>query len=162
MRSCRLSSIRPASTTDRVWKVPLTNRRSLRRRTPDGKHIAMFPVPAQAAQGPPRATFILNFFDYLRRTVPQGKWSVRDTICRSCQSRAGGQTLVQRDERVGQRIRFFGSLLSNRAQRRDLSGELFNQNVTGMSQYRNLCGGARSGHVPKPSNNYDHLHNEYK
>jgi len=79
MRSCRLSSIRPASTTDRVWKVPLTNRRSLRRRTPDGKHIAMFPVPAQAAQGPPRVTFILNFFDYLRRTVPQGKWSVRDT-----------------------------------------------------------------------------------
>jgi len=39
----------------------------------DGKHIAMFPVPARAALGRPLVTFIFNFFDYLRRLSPPEK-----------------------------------------------------------------------------------------
>ncbi len=41
---------------------------------PDGKHIAMFPpeTPAEG-KGPAQVTFLLNFFDELRRRVPVGK-----------------------------------------------------------------------------------------
>jgi Tol biopolymer transport system component len=60
----------------RQWSSTPVRRNGVRQNfdlAPDGKHVAMFPAAAQAAQGPPRVTFILNFFDYLRRTAPQGK-----------------------------------------------------------------------------------------
>ncbi|MGA2591673.1 MAG: hypothetical protein ABSH32_17290 [Bryobacteraceae bacterium] len=42
---------------------------------PDGKHVAMFPPPETPAEdkGVARVTFLLNFFDKLRRKVPTGK-----------------------------------------------------------------------------------------
>ncbi len=42
---------------------------------PDGKHFAVFPLPEATAddKGPAHVTFLLNFFDELRRKVPAGK-----------------------------------------------------------------------------------------
>lgn len=60
----------------RPWSSTPIRRSGVRQNfdlAPDGKHVAMFPAPAQAAQSPSRVTFILNFFDYLRRAVPEGK-----------------------------------------------------------------------------------------
>jgi hypothetical protein len=39
---------------------------------PDGKHFAVFPLPEATAEdkGAVHVTFLLNFFDELRRTVP--------------------------------------------------------------------------------------------
>jgi len=40
----------------------------------EGKHIAMFPPETPAEdKGPAQVTFLLNFFDELRRRVPVGK-----------------------------------------------------------------------------------------
>jgi hypothetical protein len=41
---------------------------------PDGKRFAVFPMPESMAgeKGPLRVTFLLNFFDELRRRVPTG------------------------------------------------------------------------------------------
>jgi hypothetical protein len=41
----------------------------------DGKRIAMFPLPEATAEakGPAHVTFLLNFFDELRRKVLAGK-----------------------------------------------------------------------------------------
>ena len=41
----------------------------------DGKHVAMFPLPETTAEdkGAAHVTFLLNFFDELRRKVPVGK-----------------------------------------------------------------------------------------
>jgi serine/threonine-protein kinase len=42
--------------------------------TPDGKRVIMFPQPAaETATGNLQATFLLNFFDEVRRRVPVGK-----------------------------------------------------------------------------------------
>jgi len=43
----------------------------------DGKRIAVFPMPGPTAEdkGPSHVTFLLNFFDELRRKVPTGKQS---------------------------------------------------------------------------------------
>ncbi len=60
----------------RQWSSTLIRRSGVRQNfdlAPDGKHVAMFPAPRQEAQGPPRVTFMLNFFDYLRRAAPQAK-----------------------------------------------------------------------------------------
>ena len=60
----------------RPWSSTLVRRNGVRQNfdvAPEGTHVAIFPAAAQAEQGPPRVTFILNFFDYLRRAVPQGK-----------------------------------------------------------------------------------------
>jgi eukaryotic-like serine/threonine-protein kinase len=42
---------------------------------PDGKYIAVLPLPEAAAEdvGPAHVTFLLNFFDELWRRVPTGK-----------------------------------------------------------------------------------------
>jgi hypothetical protein len=42
---------------------------------PDGKHFAVFPPPEPTAEdrGAGHVTFLLNFFDELRRKVPVGK-----------------------------------------------------------------------------------------
>jgi predicted amidohydrolase len=42
---------------------------------PDGKHFAVFPMAEATAddKGPGHVTFLLNFFDELRRKVPVGK-----------------------------------------------------------------------------------------
>jgi serine/threonine-protein kinase len=42
---------------------------------PDGKHFAVFPLPETTAEdkGAAHVTFLLNFFDELRRKVPAGK-----------------------------------------------------------------------------------------
>jgi serine/threonine-protein kinase len=42
---------------------------------PDGKRFAVFPMPEPTAEdkGPAHVTFLLNFFDELRRKVPLGK-----------------------------------------------------------------------------------------
>jgi hypothetical protein len=38
---------------------------------PDGKRFAVFPMPEDSGEkGPVRVTFVLNFFDELRRKVP--------------------------------------------------------------------------------------------
>jgi serine/threonine-protein kinase len=42
--------------------------------SPDGKRIVMFPHPiVEQSQGSLHATFLLNFFDEIRRRVPAGK-----------------------------------------------------------------------------------------
>jgi hypothetical protein len=42
--------------------------------SPDGKHVVMLPRPTSAATaGSLHATFLLNFFDEVRRRVPAGK-----------------------------------------------------------------------------------------
>jgi hypothetical protein len=42
---------------------------------PDGKRFAVIPMPEATAEdkGPAHVTFLLNFFDELRRRVPAGK-----------------------------------------------------------------------------------------
>jgi hypothetical protein len=42
---------------------------------PDGKRVAVFPMPEASAEnkGPAHVTFLLNFFDELRRRAPVGK-----------------------------------------------------------------------------------------
>jgi hypothetical protein len=59
-----------------MWSSTLLRRNGIRQNfdlAPDGKHVAMFPAPVQEATGPPRVTFILNFFDYVRHSVSPGK-----------------------------------------------------------------------------------------
>ena len=42
--------------------------------TPDGKRVIMFPQPvSETSTGNLHATFLLNFFDEVRRRVPTGK-----------------------------------------------------------------------------------------
>ena len=43
--------------------------------TPDGKHMVVFQKTATAGsdKGPVQVTFLLNFFDYLRRQAPSEK-----------------------------------------------------------------------------------------
>jgi hypothetical protein len=42
--------------------------------SPDGKRVVMFPRPtAEQSQGSLHVTFLLNFFDEVRRRVPTGK-----------------------------------------------------------------------------------------
>jgi serine/threonine-protein kinase len=60
----------------RPWSSVQVRRNGVRQNfdlAPDGKHIAMFPASTEDAQGPPRVTFILNFFDYVRRMAPSAK-----------------------------------------------------------------------------------------
>jgi hypothetical protein len=39
--------------------------------TPDGKRVVVFPRPMEtSSEGPLHATFLLNFFDEVRRRVP--------------------------------------------------------------------------------------------
>jgi hypothetical protein len=39
--------------------------------TPDGKRAVVFPIPAETrAEGSLHATFLLNFFDEVRRRIP--------------------------------------------------------------------------------------------
>jgi WD40-like Beta Propeller Repeat len=42
---------------------------------PDGKRFAVFPIPqdAETEKGAVRVTFLQNFFDELRRRIPEGK-----------------------------------------------------------------------------------------
>jgi hypothetical protein len=42
--------------------------------SPDGKRVVMFPRPTEEqSQGSVHVTFLLNFFDEVRRRVPTGK-----------------------------------------------------------------------------------------
>jgi Tol biopolymer transport system component len=57
----------------RPWSSTRIRRNGVRQvydLAPDGKHIAMFPAPAE---GPPQVTFIFNFFDYIQRLSAPGK-----------------------------------------------------------------------------------------
>ena len=38
--------------------------------SPDGKRVVMFPRPIEQAEGSLHATFLLNFFDEVRRRIP--------------------------------------------------------------------------------------------
>jgi hypothetical protein len=40
---------------------------------PDGKRFAVVQPETSEQQGPPHVTFLLNFFDELRRRAPAGK-----------------------------------------------------------------------------------------
>ena len=60
----------------RPWSSAMIRRNGVRQNfdlAPDGRHIAMFPVPARAAPERPQVTFIFNFFNYLRRLAPPEK-----------------------------------------------------------------------------------------
>ena len=61
----------------RVWSPVRIRRTSVVQNfdlAPDGKRVAFFPRPAEdQSKGSVHATFLLNFFDELRRRVPLGK-----------------------------------------------------------------------------------------
>ena len=61
----------------RVWSPTQIRRTSVAQNfdlAPDGKRVAFFPRPAEdQSKGSLHATFLLNFFDELRRRVPWGK-----------------------------------------------------------------------------------------
>ena len=61
----------------RVWSPTPVRRMGVQQNfdvSPDGKRVVMFPQPAVAeSQGNLHATFLLNFFDEVRRRVPVGK-----------------------------------------------------------------------------------------
>ncbi len=61
----------------RVWSPTPVRRNSVQLNfdvSPDGKRVIMFPQPvAETSTGNLHATFLLNFFDELRRKVPTGK-----------------------------------------------------------------------------------------
>ena len=65
------SSNKPRAWSDRqIWHASGVNFDL----APDGKHFAIFPLPEAAEdKGPAHVTFLLNFFDELRRKVPVGK-----------------------------------------------------------------------------------------
>ena len=58
----------------RPWSPTLVRRDSIRQNfdvSPDGKRVVIFPPPmADQAQGTLHATFLLNFFDEVRRRIP--------------------------------------------------------------------------------------------
>jgi serine/threonine-protein kinase len=60
-----------------VWSSTPVRRMSVQESfdvSPDGKRIVMFPHPiAEQSQGSLHATFLLNFFDEVRRRLPTGK-----------------------------------------------------------------------------------------
>jgi serine/threonine-protein kinase len=61
----------------RVWSPTQVRRNSVQQNfdiSPDGKRVIMFPRPAsEESTGNLHATFLLNFFDEVRRRVPVGK-----------------------------------------------------------------------------------------
>jgi hypothetical protein len=61
----------------RVWSPTQVRRMNVQQNfdvAPDGKRVVMFPRAAVAElPGSLRATFLLNFFDEVRRRVPTGK-----------------------------------------------------------------------------------------
>ena len=61
----------------RVWSPTQVRRNGVRQNfdvSPDGKRVIMFPRPvAEESTGNLHATFLLNFFDEVRRRVPLGK-----------------------------------------------------------------------------------------
>ena len=63
--------------TPRIWSPTLVHRTGVQQNfdvSPDGKRVIMFPRPAaEGASGSLHATFLLNFFDEVRRRVPAGK-----------------------------------------------------------------------------------------
>ena len=63
-----------AAAAPRVWAPTQVLRDGVRQNfdvAPDGKRVVVFPMPAAAgAQGPLHATFLLNFFDEVRRRIP--------------------------------------------------------------------------------------------
>ena len=60
-----------------LWSSTPVRRMSMQQNfdlSPDGKRVVMFPHPtAEQSQGPVHVTFLLNFFDEVRRRVPTGK-----------------------------------------------------------------------------------------
>ena len=63
--------------TPRPWSPTQVRRTGVMQNfdlSPDGKRVAMFPQDAaEQQQGSLHVTFLLNFFDELRRRVPAGK-----------------------------------------------------------------------------------------
>jgi eukaryotic-like serine/threonine-protein kinase len=63
-----------AAGTPRVWAPTQIFRDGVRQNfdvTPDGKRVVVFPRPMEtSSEGPLHATFLLNFFDEVRRRVP--------------------------------------------------------------------------------------------
>jgi len=61
----------------RVWSPTQVRRDGVRESfdvSPDGKRVIIFPRPlAEESTGNLHATFLLNFFDEVRRRVPVGK-----------------------------------------------------------------------------------------
>ncbi|MEP7353764.1 MAG: hypothetical protein ABI824_11075 [Acidobacteriota bacterium] len=61
----------------RVWSPTQVRRNGVRQNfdiSSDGKRVVMFPRPvAEESSGNLHATFLLNFFDEVRRRVPLGK-----------------------------------------------------------------------------------------
>ena len=60
-----------------VWSPTQVRRMGIQQNfdlSPDGKRVVMFPRPtAEQSQGSVHVTFLLNFFDEVRRRVPTGK-----------------------------------------------------------------------------------------
>ena len=60
-----------------VWSSTQVRRMGVQQNfdvSPDGKRVVMFPRPTEEqSQGSLHATFLLNFFDEVRRRVPTGK-----------------------------------------------------------------------------------------
>jgi hypothetical protein len=58
----------------RTWSPALVRRDSVRQNfdvSPDGKRVVIFPAPmADQSPGTLHATFLLNFFDEVRRRIP--------------------------------------------------------------------------------------------
>jgi hypothetical protein len=63
--------------TVRAWSEKQIQRRGTRQNfdlSPDGKRVAVFPrLEAEENAGPLHVTFLLNFFDEVRRRIPVSK-----------------------------------------------------------------------------------------